>query len=386
MIERGETTFSEAVYGAVKENKGPASISVKLRRRNLDFATHSVFTGTGELWDACVDGGRIYRAYIDSNENLYVSYLENEDEGIESWGEAVLVATGVTAVPPSLVGLDALFYAKGDYIARATSATGGTWDADTEWGEIPAGTLDYLAAGSKDTVHLALWGTDYNTNFQTVESGIPANSGIYIPHRIKGMAAAEGPADEEFGDVGQIIVVALDMPTQIATKAEGTNVNTVGLRSNGLMSFLYQRNTWSDHFFIERFDDASLYQYRKTARLSSLPNGKWVLVSYGKDGTKSTSHDSLHYYFTGNGKYWGSPELFRTSNISSGGKILVNGKYAYLITTAAVYRSYATELVTDDIPDEIVMDVTGRVSSLETSVSQGRQTAVALRNEDSWFE
>lgn len=389
MIERGETNFSETVYDRLNEHIGSAKIRVRARRRNLDFSVHSIFTSIEERWDASVAHNRLYRTFLNSLGNLYITWLENEDAGLQAWASAVLVATGVaTGVAPSLFEDSSLFFKKGDYIARATSADGETWDVNDTWAAIPTGALDYLAASGGDTVHLALWGTDYNTNFQTIESGIPANSGIYIPHRVTGFSAVDGRLDEEFDDTEQIIVATLDLPVQIATRAVGARVDTVGLRSNGILSFIYRRGTWSDHFFVERFDDASWYQYRKAARVSKLPigSGRWALVAYGKDGKETLSHDTLQYYFTANGKYWEHPQLFRTGDISSGGKLLVNGNFAYMLTTSALYRSYATELVSDTIPDAIVEDITSHISTLESSNSSGRQTALALRNEDSWFE
>lgn len=384
MITREESGFTQEVYDQLNQHLGSASVELTVRQRNLDFSLHSVYTDRGKLWDACQANNKLYRVYIASG-TLYLTTLDNEDSGTQEWSTPEEIDTGVDDIPPSIYQGTVIYYVKNGDISRAVYGLG-IWSVTNAWAEAPYGTIQYVAGGGLATVHMAVWRSDYNTEFFTVTDAVVAESGILIPHQITGFSAINGPVDPEFGDTPNIIAMSLDLPVQIGTRATGSQVDHIAYRSNGILSFLYQRGTWSDHFFVERFDDASDWQYRKHVKLSALPNGHYALVAFGKDGYENDPHDSLHYYFSGNGKFWESPWLFRTAGISYGGKLLVNGNYAYMVSTSVTSRSYATELVTEDIPDAITLDITSHLSSYESSMAEGRQTALLLRNEDSWYE
>ena len=384
MITREESGFIQEVYDQLNQHLGSASVELTVRQRNLDFSLHSVYTDRGKLWDACQANNKLYRVYIASG-TLYLTTLDNEDGGAEEWSVPETIDTDVDDITPSIYQGTVIYYVKAGDVSRAVYGSG-IWSVTNAWAEAPYGTIQWVAAGGLSVVHLAIWRSDFNTEFFTVTDAVVAESGILIPHQITGFSAINGPVDPEFGDTPNIIAMSLDLPVQIGTSATGSQVDHIAYRSNGILSFLYQRGTWSDHFFVERFDDASNWQYRKHVKLSDLPNGRYVLTAFGKDGYEKDPHDSLHYYFTANGKFWESPWLFRTSGISYGGKLLVNGNYAYMVSTSVTSRSYATELVSDDIPDAITLDITSHLSSYESSMAEGRQTALLLRNEDSWYE
>lgn len=408
MITRDETTLSEADYNRLKENKGFFAKRVTLYRRNLQFSSHDTTAFTaGYLFDAAQYNGKVWRVYIDGTD-LKAAYLASEDLGNQTWQVVTTIDTGVDRIRPSIGHPLNVYYIKGDALMVATTEDNGTtWDlaervdltALTEWSDFDAVT--HIAADGYDRCFVAFsLGSNTTTTFYTCYEWQPGGvgvdpvwssvaSGIYWPHLITGMDA------ESLGAAGDstrrsVIAITSDLPVEMAVKLQGTEAKKVPLRRNGIVTFLYRGLMWSDHFTVERFDDASTALYRQYPFLTRLndPDSSdpyVVLSAYGSDGRPGYGQQSLHYHFSKNGKHWTQMEMAVVADANAGGVIVPNSKYTYLVTQNQCHRSYTTELT--GIPaSNITEDITHRIEAYETSQANGRSSSLKIRNDDGWYD
>jgi len=398
MITKDETGLTQTEYDATKEQSAPLAKRVTVSRYNLDFADHDT-TGSGTYnFDVYVNRNEnaLYRAQLDGT-TLTCKRLPNEWSGDQSWQACADIDTGVDAIRPSWGAFNCIFYVKNGNIWRAsTSDQGASWST----GEIIDlasegidGEVTNVAGSGDYEVFFAVYRDDYNTNLlhavsPDLSTWTPYDSGIYLPHPLTGFDAKE-VSFRSIGDSTTLVVLTTDLPVQIATRVEGTELATIAMRRNGVLAFLHRARRWSEHFVVEQFDDASDYQYRSHCFLATLtPLGKptmFAVSSYGVDGNENYNHAAVHYSFSANGKFWSQHELMTITDQEGGALCAVNGKHTYLCSPTTTRRSLTTALTGSTPADEVQEDITSRITKWQSNASSGRSSSFEVRNDDDWY-
>lgn len=163
-------------------------------------------------------------------------------------------------------------------------------------------------------------------------------SDIWFPGKFPEMHAIAKP------EGGYIIVAQAYVPGPPTFKSTGAGLQTYVYKKQGVISFLYENKTFSDHFEVDISDFYSAWRKRQYITLTVI-DGLVYMVVQVTDGTEEYPNAMYQVYTTKDGRFWSIGEAFYvSSNFHSPIKLFGDGTTIMALMDDRGFRSPHTRI------------------------------------------
>lgn len=315
-------------------------------------------------------------------------YLANSDEvrylnatSFDILGSYSPATNQKTSRPPSLVYSGSTLYVFALTSSGISLRTyNGSWSSWTEI--ITDSTIDYIAATDENTLHYITHDTTnkhYHFKVAINDGGWSIdNSDIYWGFEITSFAAKRlGNKD--------ILSITSTLPGTSSTKSVGTKLVKYYTPTGGVISFVYQYNSWSDHNVIDFIDQYSNYRYREHVKMSVINNYLW-LTCYSSDGIEGHPITGYRFYRSKDGLHWSRGEVINVPLDSPFGITpLLLDTTLYLMTRDKFFTATSTLLFeTVDLSNYI--NLTPYIHKFNIGRKDIQQISLSVDNSNNWMD
>lgn len=206
------------------------------------------------------------------------------------------------------------------------------------------------------------------------ESGAWAykESDIYWPGKfeeLKAVPRAEG---------GYILAAVTLIPGPMTIKSTGAQTETYVYKKQGIVSFIWENDTFSDHFEVDVSDFYTGWRKRKFITLTNI-NGLTYMTALVTDGSEEYPNAMYQVYTTLDGKFWSLGEAFYVpGDFSSPVHLAASQDTTVLaILRNAHYRSPHTRIFGGSA---VEMDLTQYLESISVSFADMGSGSLSLEN------
>lgn len=197
-------------------------------------------------------------------------------------------------------------------------------------------------------------------------------SDIYYPGKFPEMQAAVRP------EGGYVILAQAYIPGPQTIKSTGAGTETYVYKKQGIISFLFEYNTFSDHFEVDISDFFTSWRKRQFITLTNY-GGLLYMVAQVTDGSEEYPNALYQVYTTKDGRFWSIGEAFYVStHYHSPVKLVPSGQTILALMNDRGYRSPHTRIFGGSA---ISIDLTPDIESAQINFGEIASGQLDLANE-----
>ena len=177
---------------------------------------------------------------------------------------------------------------------------------------------------------------------------------------------------------GYIITAVTLVPGPMTVKSTGAATETYVYKKQGIVSFIFENDTFSDHFEVDVSDFYTGWRKREKMTLTNI-NGLTYMVALVTDGSEEYPNAMYQVYTTRDGKFWSMGEAFHVpTDFSSPLHLVAEQDVSILaLTEFTSYSSPHTRLFGGSA---VSFDLSRYIESLELSFADMGSGSMSVSN------
>lgn len=185
-------------------------------------------------------------------------------------------------------------------------------------------------------------------------------------------------------DGHDVITICTQTPGITSVRSVGDQVEKYIEISGGILSFIYQERSWSDHYNVDVVDNITNVRVRRDIHLTKFDD-LIVATAYTTNATEDYPFSAYRIYTSKDGRHWSLGRILPTAGLSSPGtrglKLVRHGDYVHAISPVMLMASSMTMMLGHS-PDDMQIDLTDDIVDYSFTQERTAQCNIAIDNED----